>query len=93
MVRKVHASEGPGAEIVAAVGCGGRVSGLEERKALGEAREGKVFLLLGGWKPTRFVGLLVPRGVAGDVLRLLLLLLLAAVEHLLEELELGICES
>jgi len=37
--------------------------------------------------------LLVPSSVAGDVLGLLLLLLLAAIEHLLEELELGICES
>ena len=41
-----------------------------------------------------FVGLLIPRGVAGDVLRLLLLLLLLpTVEHLLEELELGVREG
>ena len=44
---------------------------------------------------TLIVGLLIPIRVAGDVLGLLLLLMLlaaAALEHLLEELELGGCE-
>lgn len=42
---------------------------------------------------TLIVSCLVPTRVAGDVLGLLLLLLLVALEHLLEELELGGCEG
>ncbi len=42
---------------------------------------------------TAFIGVLIPPGVRGDVLGLLLLLLVAALEHLLEELELGGCEG
>ena len=50
----------------------------------------------GLWKggDTRIVSLLIPIRVTGDILGLLLMLLLAAsLEHLLEELELGCCES
>lgn len=43
---------------------------------------------------TVVIVLLIPRGVRGHILRFLpLLLLLAALEHLFEELELSICEG
>ena len=47
----------------------------------------------GGGGNTRVVVLLIPTRIAGHILRrcLTLLLLLSAIEHLLEELELGIC--
>jgi len=46
---------------------------------------------LGRGRNTTIVVLLVPIRVAGYILWLLLLLLPALIEHLLEELELGFC--
>ena len=59
--------------------------------------EGDRVLGIGHWGEgkgdlTGFISLLIPFGIAGDVLGLLLLLvwvLVAALEHLFEELELG----
>ena len=73
-------------------------TGVRERVGIWGARIGKRAEHGNGLgeseENTGFVGLLVPSGIAGDVLGLLLLLLLAlTIEHLLEELELGSCEG
>lgn len=80
-MREMDAGEGFRAEVVCAVGCVREVSC--EKWQVGEVGES-----VWGWY-TALVCLLIPGGVAGDVLGfLVLLLLLLSLKHLLEELEL-----
>jgi len=71
-----------------------RGGGFLPRPRVGVSGEGERRKELKGKLYTGLISLLVPRSITGHVLRLVVLLLLAAaVEHLLEELELCECEG
>lgn len=107
VVGEMDAGESGGAEVVRAVCCWrwgsakitifgrGRIRGLQGgRGGWGGYGGGKGGKGEGEGEITGFISLLIPLRITGHVLRLLLLLVLvAALEHLFEELELGCAEG